>query len=70
MLSLSKLVSLVAAVSAVPAAQAIELPTFLYKDVVVVGGGASGAHAAVRLREDYKKSVALIEKQPYLVSIG
>lgn len=37
------------------------------KDVIVVGGGASGAHAAVRLRDDYGLSVALIEKQDILV---
>lgn len=37
------------------------------KDVVIVGGGGSGAHAAVRLREDYNKSVVLIEKEPILV---
>ncbi|KAH8909075.1 FAD/NAD(P)-binding domain-containing protein [Coniochaeta sp. PMI_546] len=36
------------------------------KDVVIVGGGASGAHAAVRLREDYKKSVVVIEKESIL----
>lgn len=38
------------------------------KDVVVVGGGASGAYAAFRLREDFGKSVALVEKQDTLVS--
>ena len=38
------------------------------KDMVFVGGGASGAYAAFRLREDYGKSVALIEKQNILVS--
>lgn len=37
------------------------------KDVVVIGGGASGAYAAFTLREDYGKSVALIEKQKILV---
>jgi glycerol-3-phosphate dehydrogenase len=37
------------------------------KDVIVIGGGASGAHAAVRLRDDYGLSVALIEKQDILV---
>ncbi|KAK0387078.1 hypothetical protein NLU13_5391 [Sarocladium strictum] len=36
------------------------------KDVLVIGGGASGAHAAVRLRDDYGLSVALIEKQDIL----
>lgn len=38
------------------------------KDVVIVGGGASGAYAAFRLREDFGKSIALIEKQKILVS--
>ena len=37
------------------------------KDVVILGGGASGAHAAVRLREDYGKSVVIVEKQSNLV---
>lgn len=39
----------------------------LYRDVVVIGGGASGAYAAVRLRDDFNKSIALIEKQSILV---
>jgi len=39
------------------------------KDVLILGGGASGAHAAVRLREDLGKSVAVIEKQDHLVSL-
>ena len=37
------------------------------KDVLIIGGGASGAYAAVRLREDFKKSVVVIEKQDHLV---
>jgi ribulose 1,5-bisphosphate synthetase/thiazole synthase len=36
------------------------------RDVVVVGGGASGAHAAVWLR-DHGKSVAVIEKRDVVV---
>ncbi|KAH7237959.1 hypothetical protein B0J15DRAFT_529394 [Fusarium solani] len=36
------------------------------KDIVVVGGGAAGAYAAVRLREDYGQSIALIEKEGLL----
>ena len=39
------------------------------KDVLIIGGGASGAHAAVRLRDDYGLSVALIEKQDILVRL-
>lgn len=38
------------------------------RDVVVLGGGASGAHAAVRLREDFNKSIVIVEKQGNLVS--
>ncbi|KAH8896532.1 FAD/NAD(P)-binding domain-containing protein [Thozetella sp. PMI_491] len=36
------------------------------KDVVIVGGGAAGSHAAVRLREDFNKSVILIEREAIL----
>ncbi|KAF6823866.1 amine oxidase [Colletotrichum plurivorum] len=36
------------------------------RDVVILGGGTSGAHAAVRLREDYNKSVVIVEKQNLL----
>ncbi|KAH6874689.1 hypothetical protein B0T10DRAFT_448822 [Thelonectria olida] len=36
------------------------------KDVVVVGGGASGCHAAFRLREDYGQRILLIEKRDHL----
>jgi predicted flavoprotein YhiN len=39
------------------------------RDVVIVGGGASGAHAAVWLR-DHGKSVAVVEKQDTLVSMS
>ncbi|KAE9374315.1 FAD/NAD(P)-binding domain-containing protein [Stipitochalara longipes BDJ] len=38
----------------------------IQKDIAIVGGGASGSHAAVRLREDYNKSVILIEQRPLL----
>jgi hypothetical protein len=52
-------------VSAEAAAEAVSKT--ITKDVVIVGGGASGAHAAVRLREDFGKSIVLIEKHDYLV---
>lgn len=39
------------------------------RDVVILGGGASGAHAAVRLREDYNKTIAVVEKKNRLVSL-
>lgn len=38
----------------------------LSRDVVIIGGGASGAHAAVWLR-DHGKSVAVVEKRDTLV---
>ncbi|KAI0134225.1 amine oxidase [Xylariales sp. AK1849] len=38
----------------------------IQRDVVVLGGGASGAHAAVRLREDYGKSIIVVEAQENL----
>lgn len=37
------------------------------RDVVIVGGGASGAHAAVKLR-DMGKTIVLVEKRDRLVS--
>lgn len=37
------------------------------RDVAIIGGGASGAHAAVRLREDFNKSVIVVEKENRLV---
>lgn len=43
------------------------LPDIIYRDVAVIGGGASGAYAAVRMRDDFHKSIALIEKQEILV---
>lgn len=37
-------------------------------DVLIVGGGATGAYAAVRLREDFNKTVLVVEKANRLVS--
>lgn len=39
----------------------------IHRDVVVVGGGASGSHAAVWLR-DHGHSVVVVEKASQLVS--
>ena len=39
----------------------------IHKDVVIIGGGASGTYAAVRLREDYNKSIVVVEKDDHLV---
>lgn len=38
----------------------------IVRDVVIVGGGVSGAHAAVKLR-DAGRSVVVVEKQGQLV---
>ncbi|KAH8655460.1 hypothetical protein BX600DRAFT_439976 [Xylariales sp. PMI_506] len=40
--------------------------SYVNKDVVILGGGASGTYAAVRLREDYGKSVLLVEMESIL----
>lgn len=52
-----------------PVAALAEVAT-IYRDVAIVGGGASGAYSAVRLREDYNLSVVLIEKSNNLVRIS
>ena len=41
----------------------------IYKDVAIIGGGASGAYSAVRLREDEGLSVVVVEKQDRLVRL-
>lgn len=38
-------------------------------DVAIIGGGATGAYAAVRLRDDYQKAVLVIEKENRLVRL-
>ncbi|KAH8658331.1 hypothetical protein BX600DRAFT_468988 [Xylariales sp. PMI_506] len=55
---------LLLSLSSIPAIWASCQP--IYRDVVVVGGGGSGAHAAFRLQEDYNKSVIVIDKQSNL----
>lgn len=39
----------------------------IIKDVVILGGGPSGSFAAVRLREDFGKSVIIVEQKDRLV---
>jgi hypothetical protein len=41
----------------------------IVKDVAIVGGGAAGSHAAVRLRQDFNKSIILIDKAAQLVNL-
>ncbi|KAI6373049.1 hypothetical protein MCOR25_003579 [Pyricularia grisea] len=41
-------------------------PRTIVRDVVVIGGGASGAYAAVRLRDDLNETVVLVEKEEIL----
>ncbi|EDU51022.1 NAD-binding-8 multi-domain protein [Pyrenophora tritici-repentis] len=41
-------------------------PIELVKDVAIIGGGASGTYAAVRLREDLNKSIVVIEPKSRL----
>jgi ribulose 1,5-bisphosphate synthetase/thiazole synthase len=60
----TRVLSLLAVASVVAATS---IPQTLVKDVVIIGGGASGVHAAIRLRDDFGKSIALIEKQEILV---
>lgn len=45
----------------------VAMPHTMEKDVVIVGGGAAGSHAAVRLRHDFGKSIVLVEKEGILV---
>ncbi len=44
------------------------LPDIITRDVAIIGGGASGSYAAIRLKEDYKKSIVLVEKAGRLVN--
>lgn len=63
------IVAALLATFSVAAAAVISPDTVINVDVAVLGGGASGAHAAVRLREDHGKSVVVVEKQARLVSL-
>ncbi|KAJ6023567.1 uncharacterized protein N7446_013932 [Penicillium canescens] len=63
---LAKAASLLTAASVVAMSSASPVTHTISKDVVVVGGGAAGAYAAVRLREDYGKSIALVEREARL----
>lgn len=56
------------AIAAAGVAATSQLPNVIFRDVAIIGGGASGAYAAVRLRDDYNKSIALVEKRDRLVS--
>lgn len=50
-------------------AASVNTPKVIDRDVIIIGGGAAGSHAAFRLQQDYNKSVILIEKQSILVSL-
>lgn len=68
MLSLAAITTCLAALITAGTAATAQAPKTVVKDVAIIGGGASGAYAAVRLRNDYGKSIALIEMQGRLVS--
>ncbi|KAH9864097.1 hypothetical protein J1614_010030 [Plenodomus biglobosus] len=53
-------------ISALLTINATAAPTVLTTDVAIIGGGASGTYAAVRLREDLNTSIVLIEPCPNL----
>lgn len=38
------------------------------KDVAIIGGGASGVYAAIKLKDHYGKSVLIVEREKRLVS--
>lgn len=40
------------------------------KDVVIIGGGASGTYAAVMLREEYNVSIEVVEIKDRLVRLS
>lgn len=53
-------------ISALLTITATAAPTILTTDVAIIGGGASGTYAAVRLREDLNTSIVLVEPRPNL----
>jgi len=55
-------------VAAASLTEAFLFPDILVKDVVIIGGGGSGAHAALRLKEDFKQDIVVVEKKDHLVS--
>ena len=64
-----KAVSALPVVTAIIDASAFAPNDIIEQDVVIIGGGASGAHAAVKLRQDFGKSVVVIEKATTLVGV-
>lgn len=58
---------LIALLVAAAVASADTVDQVIHRDVVIVGGGASGAHAAVKLR-DMGLTIVLVEKRDRLVS--
>ncbi|KAJ4323262.1 hypothetical protein N0V84_004390 [Fusarium piperis] len=58
--------SLISLLATASVAAASAYNSVIEKDVVIIGGGGSGAHAAFRLREDFGKSIILIEKEAIL----
>ncbi|KAK3388354.1 hypothetical protein B0T20DRAFT_365082 [Sordaria brevicollis] len=56
----------VASFSGVTHATTVKAPKVINRDVIVIGGGAAGSHAAFRLQQDYNKTVVLIEKEAIL----
>lgn len=66
LLAKSLMGSVLAIASTVVAITANHDRDILEKYVAIIGGGASGSHAAVRLREDFGKTIVVIEKEATL----
>ncbi|KAK3493651.1 hypothetical protein B0T13DRAFT_314583 [Neurospora crassa] len=62
---LYKVFLVVASFSSVHAAT-VNSPKVIERDVIIIGGGAAGSHAAFRLQQDHNKSIILIEKESIL----